>query len=47
MKIQPGCPYWEIWEHYRYLNEAKPDRVMPQQKSWLERAMGKVLAGKA
>ncbi|OLP17550.1 methionine synthase [Leptolyngbya sp. 'hensonii'] len=23
-RIQPGCPYWEIWEHYRYLNEEKP-----------------------
>lgn len=21
IKIQPGCPYWEIWKHYRYLNE--------------------------
>jgi hypothetical protein len=24
MRIQPGCPYWEIWEHYRYLGEEKP-----------------------
>lgn len=24
IRIEPGCPYWEIWEHYRYLNEAKP-----------------------
>ncbi|MCT7959599.1 methionine synthase [Laspinema sp. D1] len=24
IRIQPGCSYWEIWEHYRYLNEAKP-----------------------
>jgi hypothetical protein len=24
-RIQPGCPYWEIWEHYRYLNEEKPE----------------------
>lgn len=24
IQIQPGCPYWEIWEHYRYLEEEKP-----------------------
>jgi Mannosyltransferase putative len=24
IKIQPGCPYWEIWENYRYLNQPKP-----------------------
>ncbi|MGL5192601.1 MAG: Npun_R2821/Npun_R2822 family protein, partial [Chroococcales cyanobacterium] len=29
-RIEPGCPYWEIWEDYRYLNEPKPER--PQQK---------------
>lgn len=20
-RIQPGCPYWEIWAHYRYLRD--------------------------
>lgn len=25
IKIRPGCPYWDIWEHYRYLNEPKPE----------------------
>ncbi len=24
IRIEPGCPYWDIWEHYRYLNEPKP-----------------------
>jgi hypothetical protein len=24
IRIEPGCPYWEIWEHYRYLGEPKP-----------------------
>ncbi len=24
IKIQPGCPYWDIWQHYRYLNETQP-----------------------
>jgi hypothetical protein len=27
IRIQPGCPYWDIWEHYRYLHEPKPERV--------------------
>lgn len=37
-KIQPGCPYWDIWEHYRYLNEPKPDvkvsTAPPPQSLW-------------
>lgn len=33
IRIQPGCPYWDIWEHYRYLNEPKPDRVASIQNS--------------
>lgn len=24
IRIEPGCPYWEIWEYYRYLNVSKP-----------------------
>ena len=24
IKIQPGCPYWNIWQHYRYLGEPHP-----------------------
>jgi hypothetical protein len=24
IRIEPGCPYWDIWEYYRYLNEPKP-----------------------
>ncbi len=46
-RIQPGCPYWDIWEHYRYLNEAKPEPVMPQpapQKPIWKRAIGKLIA---
>jgi hypothetical protein len=30
IKIQPGCPYWDIWEHYRYLNEVKPETTPVQ-----------------
>ncbi len=25
IRIQPGCPYWNIWKHYRYLGESMPD----------------------
>ncbi|NJO41463.1 MAG: methionine synthase [Cyanobacteria bacterium CRU_2_1] len=32
MKIQPECPYWEIWEHYRYLNEEKPKFISQAPK---------------
>jgi hypothetical protein len=35
IRIEPGCPYWEIWEHYRYLNEPKPihNPLSPPPKS--------------
>lgn len=26
MKIKPGCPYWDVWQHYRYLNESKQEK---------------------
>jgi Mannosyltransferase putative len=29
IRIQPGCPYWEIWEHYRNLNPALPKADIP------------------
>ncbi|MDB9372422.1 alpha-1,3-mannosyltransferase family protein [Nodularia sphaerocarpa] len=29
IRIQPGCPYWEIWEHYRHLNPALPAANIP------------------
>ncbi|MEM9449830.1 MAG: Npun_R2821/Npun_R2822 family protein [Cyanobacteria bacterium P01_E01_bin.6] len=32
-KIAPGCPYWDIWEEYRYLNEEKPQPVTEPKKS--------------
>ena len=25
IKIKPGCPYWDVWKHYRYLGETAPD----------------------
>jgi hypothetical protein len=29
IKIKPGCPYWDIWKHYRYLNESDPPKDPP------------------
>jgi hypothetical protein len=29
IKIQPGCPYWEIWEYYRNLNPSLPPAAIP------------------
>jgi hypothetical protein len=37
IRIQPGCPYWEIWEHYRNLNPALPKADIPapaKQSQW-------------
>lgn len=36
IKIQPGCPYWDIWKHYRYLGEIAPsdaELAPPPQKT--------------
>jgi hypothetical protein len=29
IKIQPGCSYWDIWEHYRHLNTDIPPANIP------------------
>lgn len=37
IEIKPGCPYWEIWQHYRYLGEEVPERhpqFQPQLSFW-------------
>lgn len=31
IRIEPGCPYWDIWEHYRYLNESNPTPISSTQ----------------
>ncbi|MCU0523446.1 MAG: alpha-1,3-mannosyltransferase family protein [Elainella sp. Prado103] len=45
IRIEPGCPYWEIWAHYRYLNEAKPSMqpvpASPKPQFW-QRALRKL-----
>ncbi|MGF1496826.1 MAG: Npun_R2821/Npun_R2822 family protein [Elainellaceae cyanobacterium] len=33
IRIEPGCPYWSIWEHYRYLHEPTPP-AKPQRQFW-------------
>ena len=46
-RIQPRCPYWEIWEHYRYLGEEKPVVVIPDPqppKPIWKRALSKLQA---
>jgi hypothetical protein len=48
IRIQPGCPYWDIWVHYRYLRDPDgppagildpPPKQAPEQgiKPWLRR----------
>ena len=35
IRIQPGCPYWDIWQHYRYLGESslREDVVIMNKKN--------------
>lgn len=47
IKIQPGCPYWDIWKYYRYLNKpnlAEDLFISDRKKGWqkiLDRAKAK------
>lgn len=34
IKIEPGAPYWDIWEHYRYLGEDKPLSKPRRENFW-------------
>ncbi|GAB4524976.1 MAG: hypothetical protein Tsb0014_03890 [Pleurocapsa sp.] len=44
IKIQPGCPYWDIWKYYRYLNEVEPVELfeLPKQKTPWQQIMQKI-----
>jgi Mannosyltransferase putative len=33
IRIEPGCPYWDIWAHYRYLGEKMPYFAPPEPKA--------------
>jgi hypothetical protein len=42
-RIQPGCPYWDIWAHYRYLRDPE-NRPISAEKSRTSFAfLGKML----
>lgn len=32
IRIEPGCAYWDIWAHYRYLGETMPQFAPPAPK---------------
>jgi hypothetical protein len=37
IRIEPGCPYWHTWEHYRNLNPVLPTTAIPapvQKSKW-------------
>lgn len=41
--MKPGGAYWDLWEHYRYLNEPKPAQVATHQtQNFLQRLIKKV-----
>jgi len=44
IRLEPGCPYWNIWKYYRYLNEPLPDDDSFQQtpKSFWDSLVDKV-----
>nr|MBA3924514.1 methionine synthase [Nostocaceae cyanobacterium] len=43
-RIQPGCPYWEVWEYYRHLNPSLPPAVfeVPIAKSQFGQILDKL-----
>ncbi|MBR8830725.1 MAG: methionine synthase [Chlorogloea purpurea SAG 13.99] len=45
IRIEPGCPYWDIWKHYRYLGDPNPpeDMIGPTQPQW-QRFLNKAFA---
>ena len=44
IKIQPGCPYWDIWKHYRYLGETPPsdDELLPPSKDIKSKVLSRI-----
>jgi hypothetical protein len=37
IRIEPGCPYWDIWKYYRYLNSSEPipaEQTNVRQNIW-------------
>ena len=44
IRLEPGCPYWNIWKYYRYLNESLPadDSFQQTPKSFWDSLVDKV-----
>jgi len=44
IRIQPGCPYWEIWNYYRHLNPELPSAIFPKtmQRNILQKSLDKI-----
>ena len=45
IRIEPGCSYWDIWAHYRYLGEKMPYFAPPEARakpSRIEQLVGMV-----
>lgn len=44
IRLQPGCPYWDIWKHYRYLGDRNipEDPPIAPPKSFWKRAIDKM-----
>lgn len=47
IRIQPGCPYWEVWKYYRYLNspEAPSDsqlQIEDNKKNYWQRLLERI-----
>jgi hypothetical protein len=39
IRIQPGCPYWDTWKYYRYLNnleKIEPETITTKKNLWQE-----------
>ena len=45
-RLQPGCPYWDIWLSYRYLNEEIPTALLipptSTEKTFLEQSIAQI-----
>lgn len=44
IRIQPGCPYWDVWKHYRYLHQPEPPDESPalRNKNRFWQALNKI-----
>ncbi|MBD2577935.1 Npun_R2821/Npun_R2822 family protein [Oscillatoria sp. FACHB-1406] len=45
IRIEPGCPYWDIWKHYRYLGDPNPPADPPPAPESLKKKLKKMISG--